>query len=153
MKSPLEKYFTSLQGKRIIVLGLGVSNRPLVRLLLEFGCDVVGCDRTPREKLDAEVLELEAMGCRLSVGDGYLDGMEADLLFRTPGMHPGNPAIRALADKGAQVTSDISNYIHKRSACRQKPNTELTHDTPKGGRLSIAQICIIIVYMLSLNDN
>ena len=47
-----EEYFASLEGKRIAVLGLGVSNRPLVRLLLEFGCDVVGCDKTPREKLE-----------------------------------------------------------------------------------------------------
>ena len=58
MISAFEQYFTSLRGKKIAVLGLGVSNRPLVRLLLEFGCDVTGCDRTPREKLDAEVLEL-----------------------------------------------------------------------------------------------
>ena len=53
------QYFQSLQGKRIAVLGLGVSNRPLVRLLLEFGCQVIGCDKTPREKLDEEVLALE----------------------------------------------------------------------------------------------
>ena len=64
MQSAFETYFTSLKGKRIAVLGLGVSNRPLVRLLLEFGCDVLGCDRTPREKLDAEVLQLEKMGCK-----------------------------------------------------------------------------------------
>ena len=57
-----EAYFTSLKGKKIAVLGLGVSNRPLVRLLLEFGCAVTGCDRTEREKLDAEVLELEKAG-------------------------------------------------------------------------------------------
>ena len=56
MRSPLETYFTALQGKRIIVLGLGVSNRPLVRLMLKYGCAVIGCDRTPREKLDPEVL-------------------------------------------------------------------------------------------------
>ena len=49
------EYFTWLQGKRVLVLGLGVSNRPLVRLLLRFGIDVTGCDRTPREKLDPEV--------------------------------------------------------------------------------------------------
>ena len=54
-----EEFFASLGGKRVAVLGLGVSNRPLVRLLLEFGCSVVGCDRTPREKLEEEVLELE----------------------------------------------------------------------------------------------
>ena len=33
-----ERYFTSVKEKKIAVLGLGVSNRPLVRLLLEFGC-------------------------------------------------------------------------------------------------------------------
>ena len=111
MVSAFEQYFTSLKDKKIAVLGLGVSNRPLVRLLLEFGCDVVGCDRTPREKLDAEVLELESLGCKLHVGDNYLDGVEADVLFRTPGMHPGNPAIRALADKGAQVTSEMEVFF------------------------------------------
>ena len=111
MATQFETYFTALKGKRIAVLGLGVSNRPLVRLLLEFGCDVTGCDRTDREKLDAEVLELEKMGCRLSLGDGYLDGVEADVLFRTPGMHPNHPAIRALADKGAEVTSEMEAFF------------------------------------------
>lgn len=106
-----EHYFESLRGKRIAVLGLGVSNRPLVRLLLEFGCDVTGCDRTPREKLDAEVLELEHQGCKLRVGDGYLDGVEADMLFRTPGMHPGNPAIQALRERGAAVTSEMEVFF------------------------------------------
>ncbi len=103
-----DSYFSSLKNKKIAVLGLGVSNRPLVKLLLEFGCDVIGCDRTPREKVDAEILEL---GCRLSLGEGYLDGVEADVLFRTPGMHPGHPAIRTLADKGAQVTSEMEVFF------------------------------------------
>ena len=111
MSSAFEQYFTSLKNKKIAVLGLGVSNRPLVRLLLEFGCDVLGCDRTPREKLDAEVLELETLGCKLSVGDSYLDGVEADILFRTPGMHPGNPAIEALRSRGAQVTSEMEVFF------------------------------------------
>ena len=109
--SAFETYFTSLKGKRIAVLGLGVSNRPLVRLLLEYGCDVLGCDRTPREKLDAEVLQLEQLGCKLSVGDNYLDGVEADILFRTPGMHPGNPAIVSLAERGAKVTSEMEVFF------------------------------------------
>ena len=74
MSTKFEEYFSSLKDKKIAVLGLGVSNRPLVRLLLQFGCDVVGCDKTPREKLDGEVLELERLGCKLRVGEGYLDG-------------------------------------------------------------------------------
>ncbi len=111
MSAAFESYFTSLKEKKIAVLGLGVSNRPLVRLLLEFGCDTVGCDRTPREKLDGEVLELEKMGCKLHVGDTYLDGVEADVVFRTPGMHPGNPAIEALRSRGAQITSEMEVFF------------------------------------------
>ena len=111
MISAFEQYFSSLQNKKVAVLGLGVSNRPLVRLLLEFGCSVVGCDKTPRENLDAEVLQLEQMGCKLHVGEDYLEGVEADVVFRTPGMHPGNPAIVALRSRGAQITSEMEVFF------------------------------------------
>ena len=111
MNSKFEEYFSSLKDKKIAVLGLGVSNRPLVRLLLEFGCDVIGCDKTPREKLDDEVLALEKAGCKLHVGETYLDGVEADILFRTPGMHPSNPAIEALRARGAEVTSEMEVFF------------------------------------------
>lgn len=111
MADRFTQYFHSLKGKKIAVLGLGVSNRPLVRLLLDFGCNVTGCDKTPREKLDGEVLELEKAGCTLHVGENYLDGVEADVLFRTPGMHPANPAIQALVNRGAQVTSEMEVFF------------------------------------------
>ena len=106
-----DAYFQSLKGKKIAVLGLGVSNRPLVRLLLSYGCTVTGCDRTPREKLDAEVLELEKLGCTLKVGDTYLENLSADLVFRTPGMHPENPALVALRETGAEVTSEMEVFF------------------------------------------
>ena len=111
MEMLFETYFASLVGKKIAVLGLGVSNRPLVRLLLEHGCNVIGCDRTPREKLDAQVLELERMGCRLSLGETYLEDLEADVVFRTPGMHPDTPALAALRQRGAMVTSEMDVFF------------------------------------------
>ena len=111
MSCAFEQYFESLKGKKIAVFGLGVSNRPLVRLLLEFGCDVTGCDKTPRENLEEEVLELERLGCCLHVGEHYLDNLEADLVFRTPGMHPGIPALENLRAKGAEVTSEMEVFF------------------------------------------
>lgn len=111
MQSAFEAYFESLRGKRIAVLGLGVSNRPLVRLLLRFGCSVTGCDRTERENLDQEVLELEQAGARLSVGAGYLEDLKADLVFRTPGMHPDNPALAGLRKAGAKITSEMEVFF------------------------------------------
>ncbi len=107
----LESYFTPLRDQRIVVLGLGVSNRPLVRLLLRYGCKVTGCDKTPREKLDKEVLDLERQGCRLQVGEGYLDNLSADIVFRTPGMHPNNPALNTLRQAGAKITSEMEVFF------------------------------------------
>ena len=107
----LDQYFKQYQNKRVLVLGVGVSNRPLVRLLLRYGIDVTCCDKTPREKLDAEILELEAQGAKLHLGEGYLDGLEGDVVFRTPGLHPDTPQIRALREAGATITSEMEAFF------------------------------------------
>ena len=111
MNEKVSAYFDGLRGKRIAVLGIGVSNRPLIRMLLARGLTVLACDKTPREKLDDEVLELERLGATLHVGDGYLDGVQADIVFRTPGMHPDIPALKQLREAGAVVTSEMEAFF------------------------------------------
>ena len=107
----LDSYFETLRGKQILVLGVGVSNRPLVRLLLQHGLPVTCCDKTPREKLDSEVLELEQAGAKLHLGEGYLDGLSGDVVFRTPGLHPDTPQIKALREGGAVITSEMEAFF------------------------------------------
>lgn len=107
----LEALLAGWRQKRLLILGLGVSNRPLARLLLAAGCRVTGCDRTDREHLDQEVLDLEEQGLELRLGAGYLEGLEADVVFRTPGMHPANPALEALRRQGAAVTSEMEVFF------------------------------------------
>ena len=111
MNAVFSTYFENLRGKAVAVLGLGVSNRPLVRLLLEYGCTVSGGDRTEREKLDAEVLELEKLGCKLYLGENFYEGMTAEVAFRTPGMHPNSPAVTALRNAGATITSEMEAFF------------------------------------------
>ena len=111
MMNAFEQYFAALTGKTVAVLGLGVSNRPLVRLLLQYGAIVSGGDRTPREKLDEEVLELERMGCKLHLGDEFYKDMKAEFAFRTPGMHPQSPAVCHLRDGGAVITSEMEAFF------------------------------------------
>ena len=106
-----EAYFARLKNKRVLVLGLGVSNRPLVRLLLERGIDVTGCDRTPREKLDDEVLTLERMGVKLHLGEDYLENISGDIAFRTPGLHPEKPELVALRAAGTKITSEMEAFF------------------------------------------
>lgn len=107
----LDSYFEALRGKRVLVLGVGVSNRPLVRLLLHYGIAVTCCDKTPREKLDAEVLDLERAGARLHLGPDYLDGVFGDVVFRTPGLHPDTPQIQAMRAAGAVITSEMEAFF------------------------------------------
>ena len=111
MNASVNAYFDTLTGKRVAVLGIGVSNRPLIRMLLAHGIETLACDKTPRDALDPEVLELEQLGAKLHVGPDYLDGITADVVFRTPGMHPDIPALRQLREAGASVTSEMEVFF------------------------------------------
>ena len=107
----LGAYLTSLRGKKIAVLGIGVSNTPLIRLLCGAGLDVTARDR--REMLDAgQREELEALGARLVLGEGYLDGLTGyDVIFRTPGLRPDLPQIEAACAAGAVLTSEMEAFF------------------------------------------
>ena len=48
-----EEYLSSLRGKSVAVIGIGVSNQPLIRLLLDRGIQVTACDKKSREALGA----------------------------------------------------------------------------------------------------
>ncbi len=105
----LQDYLQSLRGKRVAVTGIGVSNRPLVRLLLEAGIDVTACDRKGREALGGLAEELEAAGCKLRLGEGYLEGLDHDVIFRTPGLHPR--FLDAAKARGSVITSEMEVFF------------------------------------------
>ena len=77
----LQEYLTSLRHKTVAVIGIGVSNTPLLRRLLAEGIAVTACDRSSREKLGPLADELEAAGATLHLGEGYLDGLTQDVIF------------------------------------------------------------------------
>ena len=65
MAITLQDYLTSLQGKRVAVIGIGVSNTPLIKTLLQAGISVTACDKAPRTAFGALADELESMGACL----------------------------------------------------------------------------------------
>ena len=108
----LDSYIQSLRGKSIAVIGLGVSNRPLLRLLLDAGYTVSVRDKRTREAFgEDEAAALEAAGCRLVLGDGYLAGITEDVIFRTPGLHPFTPELAAAKARGALLTSEMEAFF------------------------------------------
>ena len=104
-------YFDTLIGKRVTVVGLGISNRPLVKMLLDRGIPVECRDRTARETLQPEVLELESRGAVLHLGEDYLEGIKADVVFRTPGLNAFCPQLSALRDRGTLITSEMEAFF------------------------------------------
>ena len=90
----LEEYISSLKDKRVAVVGVGVSNRPLIELLLSAGIPVSVRDQRGEEKLGAEAEDYRKRGAEVTLGAGYLSGLDGyDVIFRTPGMRPDLPEL------------------------------------------------------------
>ena len=90
----------------------GVSNQPLVRVLLRNGCDVTVCDRRDRAKLGAAGDEAAAQGAKFILGADYLEHLDFDVIFRTPGVLPIVPQLRAAAQSGAILTSEMEAFCN-----------------------------------------
>ena len=71
----LREYLDAVRHKTVAVVGIGVSNEPLIRLLLQEGVAVTACDKRTREQLGKLAGELEARGARLQLGPDYLEGL------------------------------------------------------------------------------
>jgi len=67
----LNEYLNTLRGKSVAVIGIGVSNVPLIRLLRAAGIAVTACDKKKYEELGAIAGELEALGCVLRLGEDF----------------------------------------------------------------------------------
>jgi len=104
-------WIESLKDKRVAVLGIGVSNTPLIELLCRNGVRVTACDKKSREALGDTASALEALGAALRLGDDYLKDIDADLIFRTPGMRPDVPELLEAKARGSVVTSEMQVFF------------------------------------------
>lgn len=103
-------YLKQLVGKRIGVIGFGVSNQPLVNALLEAGCDVTVCDQRSMQALGEAGETAKAKGAKFCLGSDYLNHLTFDLIFRTPGVLPIVPQLREAADRGTVFTSEMEAF-------------------------------------------
>ncbi len=113
----LQDYVDSLKGKRIAVIGIGVSNTPLIELLLRSGCRVTACDKRTEAQMGEEAGRLRALGAELKLGESYLDGLDHDVIFRTPGLMPFETHLREAAERGSVLTSEMEVFF-KLCPCR-----------------------------------
>ena len=111
MHSTVQSFLSALKGKRVAVIGIGVSNTPLIRMLLRAGISVTACDRNDRMQFGDLAEELESLGASLQLGEEYLEGLNQDVIFRTPGMRPDHPALLKAAAGGSMITSEMEIFF------------------------------------------
>ncbi len=108
----------SWRGRRVAVLGLGVSNVPLVRFLCRQGAVVSARDQKRAEELAERLQELAGWPVEFRLGPGYLDDLQGyDYLFLTPGMRKDLPAVEAARRAGATVTGEAALFL---ALCRAR---------------------------------
>ena len=107
----LNEYVSSIRNRTIAVVGIGISNLPLIELLCQEGCNVTACDRRSMEQLGETGAHLASIGAELRLGPDYLEGLSEDLIFRTPGLMPFDPHLVAAQEKGSQVTSEMEVFF------------------------------------------
>jgi len=106
-----EEYIDSLKNKSIAVLGIGVSNLPLLNTLAEYNLDLTACDKRSREELGDVASELESKGINLVLGENYLENLTQDVIFRTPGIMPFESHLLKARENGSIITSEMEAFF------------------------------------------
>lgn len=105
------KLMDKIKTSRVTVLGIGISNFPLIGWLLSQGVTVTARDKKTYEELMPHSEELEEKGVRLILGEKYLENIDEDVIFRAPGIRPDIPQIAAAVSRGALLTSEMELFL------------------------------------------
>ena len=112
MNDKLELFYRGLKDQKVSFIGLGRSHRELLPMFASKGARVSLRDKRTREQIGEEAGQLEALGIRLILGEGYLDNLcEEDMILRTPGMYYYHPALQEAQRSGVAVVSEMELFF------------------------------------------
>ncbi len=101
----------TIKGKRVALLGAGVTNMPLASFLADRGALLTVRDRKTEEELGESGKILRGLGAELILGERYLDEIAEDVIFRSPGFRPDLPALADAVKRGAVLTSEMETFL------------------------------------------
>ncbi len=105
------KWLELIRKKTCTVIGLGVSNLPLIEFLLRHGARISARDRKDRASLGELAAQMEGRGVTLYTGEEYLENICEDIIFRSPGVRPFTPQIEAAVARGAILSSEMELFF------------------------------------------
>lgn len=112
MNKKLESFKEEIKNKRVAVLGIGISNTPLIEYLAEMGVDITAFDRAEEENLKDRLKKFEGTNVKFSLGKDYLKNLKGfDLIFKTPVIRPDIPELLREKERGAVITSEMEVFF------------------------------------------
>lgn len=109
MNEKLEAFRKWIKGKRVTLVGMGISNRAAVDFLLSCGAVLTARDKNPElEEQTAELLR--SRGVRMICGEAYLSGIDEDVIFKSPGIRCDVPELVGAKERGAVLTSEMEVF-------------------------------------------
>ena len=111
MNDTIKQYYASFQGKKVVFCGIGVSHQPLIEKFASFGANVIACDKRTKEQLGDLYNTYTNKGIELRLGEEYMEHLDGDLIFRTPGIHYNHPALANAREQGIPVTSEMEEFF------------------------------------------
>ena len=115
----LEQFEKDIEKKKIAVIGIGVSNIPLIDYLHEKKAEVSVFDDREEDKISKDILEkLKKYNFKCYFGKRNLDNLYGFyLIFRSPSCLPTKPELEKEAQRGAIITTEIEQLI-KMAPCK-----------------------------------
>ncbi len=111
MNNKVNDFFDIIKGKKVCFVGIGTSNIPLIEMFSKKGAIVSACDKKPFNELGENGVRAKKAGAELILGDNYLNNIDADILFRSPGTPFYRPELETLKMKGVVVTSEMEVFF------------------------------------------
>ena len=112
MKRDFNEFKEFIKGKNVAVVGIGVSNIPLIKFLVKLGAKVTAFDMKSAEELGEISKEFEILGVNLELGKGYLDRLTGfEVVFKTPSMRIDSEALVRCKNQGAYITSEMEEFV------------------------------------------
>jgi UDP-N-acetylmuramoylalanine--D-glutamate ligase len=111
MNQKLQNYKNYIKNKKVAVLGVGISNTPLIKYLASIGTDITAFDKSEEAEFQGTVRELEGLDIKYRLGKNYLDGLKGfDVIFKTPKVRFDIPELITEKGRGAVITSEMEVF-------------------------------------------
>ncbi|OPJ61059.1 UDP-N-acetylmuramoyl-L-alanine--D-glutamate ligase [Clostridium oryzae] len=112
MKEDFDIFKKFIKGKNTAVVGIGVSNIPLIRFLLDLGAVVTAFDKKTKEQLGDIITEFAQKGVNFSLGEGYMENLKGfDVIFKTPSMRIDSEYLLKAKQEGTYITSEMEEFV------------------------------------------